>query len=56
MLYENVDSIEGEANHLIRDVKQCMSLFLSYEDQNYINYIVKRHLGKQFNEFLDNEV
>ena len=53
MLYEQIDVTEYEANHLIRDVKQCMSLFLSYEDENYINYIVKRHLGKQFNEFLE---
>ena len=53
MLYEQIDVTEYEANHLVRDVKQCMSLFLSYEDENYINYIVKRHLGKQFNEFLE---
>lgn len=52
-LYDEIEVTEHEANHLVRDVKQCMSLFLSYEDQNYMDCIVKRHLGKQFNEFLE---
>lgn len=45
-LYDEIEVAEYEADHLVRDVKQCMSLFLSYEDQNYMDYIVKRHLGK----------
>lgn len=51
-LYENVNSIEGEADYLIYDDKQCIALFLTCEDPNYIDYIVKRHLGQQFSKFL----
>ncbi len=55
-LYEEVELKDYEVNHLIHDAEQCMTLFLSYEDSNFIEYIVKRHLGKQFNEFLQNKL
>lgn len=55
-LYEEVELKDYEASHLIHDAKQCMTLFLTYEDSNFIEYVVKRHLGKRFNEFLQNKI
>lgn len=37
VFYDEIEVTEYEGDHFVRDVKQCMDLFLSYEDQNYID-------------------
>ena len=52
-LYDDIEIVTYEAEHFIYDAKQFINLFLIYNDSSYINGIVKKHLGKQFHEFIE---
>lgn len=52
-LYDDIEIVTYEAEHFIYDAKQFINLFLIWNDSNYINGIVKKHLGKQFHEFIE---
>lgn len=52
-LYDNIEVEKYETEYFIYDVTQFMNLSLIYNDSNYINEVVKKHLGKQFHEFIE---
>ena len=55
-LYDNIEIVTYETDHFVYDAKQLINIFLIYNDSNYIDEIVKKHLGKQFHEFIEQKI
>jgi len=55
-LYDDIEIETYETDHFVYDAKKLTNLFLIYDDSNYINEIVKKHLGKQFHEFIEQKI